>query len=657
MASVLDRPLFQKKATERVARERLNKLGNIQDYASEGMFGVGGTMEDTGLRYQQPFGYSEGQVDPGILGAVRQRDMQGSQIVQGGDLTAQDVPMLTEQRNAAVYALRDQRNAALQAIKDAQLSGDPNKYAAIKQLEARILDIDQKIAETSKSLDSGVRKASTIDDPEDFGPMDYARAGPENASGLSLYGLKPMGPGEMDIFQSISERAAAENLKQKPPVFGGAPAQKPVVTAAEAQVQNQSGPSGMEMEARKLPKDAQGVQKGPTGMEAEVLGRKGSITPTDVAAALNDPKPEVREKTAADFAKQFTDMGPKYEGIDKGLLLAQIGFAIAAGESPNAMKNIADGLSLGADTAIKDKAAKGEFDRQIQLAAMQYGLGEAGKLETEKRAMAREGKAGSFFVADKDVTFGGRKYSAGDNVFVPNSQLWEGGLPAGLSTESSYSALQTAQATVQKALIEAEKNNVIDGDQYKMVMSGVNDAADSYGQAAKMLPILEASLLRAANGEVTGFVPALQTAFNQAANAFGLKPEASYSNKEQYTSDLQKVTVKMVGDILGEGGKTISDNDRRIATEITATMNDLKSGIISDPDIVVSKIQDLMKTLEGNQQKAVDLYSTYMKDYGSTTTMSGAPFGSIYADRIFQTPTLSYTVGDDGIYRITTEGQ
>jgi hypothetical protein len=638
MASVLDRPLFQKKATERVARERLNKLGNIQDYASEGMFGVGGSMEDTGLRYQQPFGYSEGQVDPGILGAVRQRALQGSQIVQGGEYTNRDVPDLRARFQAS-------RNDLLQQIEDAQVSSDPSKYEVIKALKDKLAELDQ-------TRDQLLEKASgiTYTAEDKYGMLSGVGAGTPDVP-------EPMGPGEMDIFRSISERAAAENLKQKPPVFGGAPVQKPVVTAEEAQIQNQSGPSGMEMEARKLPKDAQGVQKGPTGMEAEVLGRKGSITPADVAAALNDPKPEVREKTAADFAKQFADMGPKYEGIDKGLLLAQIGFAIAAGESPNAMSNIANGLSLGADTAIKDRAAKAEFDRQIQLSAMQYGLGEAGKLESEKRAMAREGKAGSFFVADKDVTFGGRKYAAGDNVFVPNSQLWEGGLPAGLSTESSYSALQTAQATVQKALIEAEKNNVLDGDQYKMVMTGVNDAADSYGQAAKMLPILEASLLRAANGEVTGFVPALQTAFNQAANAFGLKPEASYSNKEQYTSDLQKVTVKMVGDILGEGGKTISDNDRRIATEITATMNDLKSGIISDPDIVVSKIQDLMKTLEGNQQKAVDLYSTYMKDYGSTTTMSGAPFGSIYADRIFQTPTLSYTVGDDGIYRITTEGQ
>jgi uncharacterized protein with HEPN domain len=355
-------------------------------------------------------------------------------------------------------------------------------------------------------------------------------------------------------------------------------------------------------------------------------------------------------------------MGPKYEGIDKGLLLAQIGFAIAAGESPNAMSNIANGLSLGADTAIKDRAAKAEFDRQIQLSAMQYGLGEAGKLESEKRAMAREGKAGSFFVADKDVTFGGRKYAAGDNVFVPNSQLWEGGLPAGLSTESSYSALQTAQATVQKALIEAEKNNVIDGDQYKMVMEGLNEAADSYGQATKMLPILEASLIKVADGTVTGIQPALKKAFNQAANAFGLKPQAEYETVEQYQADLEKVTTQMVGDILGEGGKTISDNDRRIVAEIAATMNTVRNQLIpgsvkADPDVVIRKIQDLMGTLESNQRKAVDMYSTYMKDYGSTQTMSGAPFGNLYAERIFNTPSLSYTVGDDGIYRITPEGQ
>jgi uncharacterized protein with HEPN domain len=222
--------------------------------------------------------------------------------------------------------------------------------------------------------------------------------------------------------------------------------------------------------------------------------------------------------------------------------------------------------------------------------------------------------------------------------------------------------LQTAQATVQKALIEAEKNNVIDGDQYKMVMEGLNEAADSYGQATKMLPILEASLIKVADGTVTGIQPALKKAFNQAANAFGLKPQAEYETVEQYQADLEKVTTQMVGDILGEGGKTISDNDRRIVAEIAATMNTVRNQLIpgsvkADPDVVIRKIQDLMGTLESNQRKAVDMYSTYMKDYGSTQTMSGAPFGNLYAERIFNTPSLSYTVGDDGIYRITPEGQ
>ncbi|CAB4189976.1 hypothetical protein UFOVP1202_19 [uncultured Caudovirales phage] len=649
MASVFDRPMFQRGGPHTVARDRLKKMGNIQDYASEGMFGTGRTMEDTGFRYQQPLGYGEGQVDPSILEATKQRALSGSQIVQGGRYTQKDVLGLVGQFQQA-------RNDLLQQIKDVQLSSDPNKFEVIKDLEGKIISLDQIRDQT---LEKAGKITYTAQDK--YGQLaDSPTALPVRED--------PMGPGEMDIFQNISERAAAENLKQKPPVFGGAPAQKPVVTAAEAQVQNQSGPSGMEMEARKFPNGPQvsqvpqEVQKGPTGMEAEVLGRKGTITPADVAAGLNDPKPEVREKTALDFAKQFSDMSPKYEGLDKGLMLAQIGFAIAAGESPNAMKNIADGLSAGAGMMIKEKQAKNEFDRQVQLSAMQYGLGEAGKLETEKRALAREGKNGSFFVADKDLTFGGRKYDQGDNVFVPNSQLWEGGLPAGLSTETSYNALLTTQATLQKAMLEAKARGVIDGDQYKMVMTGLNEAADSYGQATKMLPILEASLIKVADGSVTGIVPALKTAFNRAANAFGLKPEASYENKEQYVADLEKVTTQMVGDILGEGGKTISDNDRRIVSEIAATMNTVKDQLIpgsvqADPDVVIKKIQDLMTTLESNQRKAVDMYSTYMKDYGSSQTMSGAPFKSLYAERIFNTPSLSYTVGDDGIYRITTEGQ
>lgn len=605
MASVLDRPLFQKNATERMARERLKKLGNIQDYASEGMFGVGGTMEDTGLRYQQPFGYSEGQVDPGILGAVRQRDMRGSQIVQGGDLTAQDVPMLMEQRNAA-----------MQSIKDAQLSSDPNKYEAIDQLKSKILDIDQKIDVASK-----------ITEVQDVSARDF--------SGMN-FKPKPMGPGEMDIFQSISERAAAENLKQKPPVFGGAPAQKPVVTAAEAQVQNQSGPSGMEMEARKLPKDAQGVQKGPTGMEAEVLGRKGSITPTDVAAALNNPDPEVREKTAADFAKQFADMGPKYEGIDKGLLLAQIGFAIAAGDSPNAMSNIANGLSLGADTAIKDKAAKAEFDRQIQLAAMQYGLGEAGKLETEKRAMAREGKNGTHYVADREITFGGRKYTAGQSVFLPNSTLWETGVPEGLVTESMADSVSKNRAAFEVALAKAQADKTLSVSDFTKLNTDLNDAADSLESTLALRPLLEASIIRT-DGKVTGVNAFLTKWVNDAASAIGVDLGKSYEDPAQFQVDMLNVSNQLIQEILRETGRNISVSDRKIVADMVGQINNDYDRITTDPNILLGSLQNVLKVINKNEQAAIDQYTTITRNTAGLLSPSGGELNlSDRASRVFQ---------------------
>jgi hypothetical protein len=618
MASVLDRPLFQKKATERVARERLNKLGNIQDYASEGMFGVGGTMEDTGLRYQQPFGYSEGQVDPGILGAVRQRALQGSQIVQGGEYTNRDVPDLRARFQAS-------RNDLLQQIEDAQVSSDPSKYEVIKALKDKLAELDQ-------TRDQLLEKASgiTYTAEDKYGMLSGVGAGTPDVP-------EPMGPGEMDIFRSISERAAGENLKQKPPVFGGAPAQKPVVTAEEAQIQNQSGPSGMEMEARKLPKDTQGVQKGPTGMEAEVLGRKGSITPADVAAALNDPKPEVREKTAADFAKQFADMGPKYEGIDKGLLLAQIGFAIAAGESPNAMSNIANGLSLGADTAIKDKAAKGEFDRQIQLAAMQYGLGEAGKLESEKRAMAREGKNGTHYVADRDITLGGRKYTAGQSVFLPNSTLWETGVPEGLVTESMADSVSKNRAALEVALKQAEADKVLSVTDFNKLSGELNTAADSLESTRALRPLLEASIIRAANGTVTGVNASIVKWVNRGAAAAGVDLGKSYEDPARFEKDMLAVSNRLIQEILRESGRNISGMDRQIVADIVGRISTDYEAITADANVLLGSLQNVLSVIDSNEQAAIDQYTTITRNTAGLLSPSGGELIlSDRASRVFQ---------------------
>ena len=72
---------------------------------------------------------------------------------------------------------------------------------------------------------------------------------------------------------------------------------------------------------------------------------------------------------------------------------------MAAGKSPNAIENIASAMSDGADMLIKDKAKRDEFDRQLKLSALQYGLQETGKLRAEDRLEARERRATKDYVA------------------------------------------------------------------------------------------------------------------------------------------------------------------------------------------------------------------------------------------------------------------
>jgi len=664
MASVLDRSMFQKKATERVARERLKKMGNIQDYAGSGMFGTGGTMEDTGFRYPQPLGYGVGQVDPGIPEALKQRSFSGSQIVQGGDYTNRDVPDL----RAKFQGLR---NDLLMKIREVQTSSDPNKFEIINELQSKLAKLDR---ERDKTIALADRVTYTAEDK--YGNL------PGGATPFySTDVVGPMLPQNMDIFQSLSERAAQNNLKTVPPVpnpaltpppsdmevdargqstrtfMDGKPLTAAGIPAFKGMLENQAGPSGMEMEARKLPKDAQGVQKGPTGMEAEVLGRKGSITPADVAAGLNNPKPEVREKTAADFAKQFADMAPKYEGINKGLMLAQIGFAIAAGESPNAMSNIANGLLAGSNMMIKDKAAKDEFNRQIQLSAMEYGL----EIAKEDRALGREiakedralGREFTDYVASGEVTYRGKTYESGESIPVLHSDIISGRMPDGVVSESLSDAMRVRDTALRTALIEAEENKTLSAEQYRASIAEIDKAADAFSKARNTIPLIEASIIRNAKGEVNGLKPAFLKAVNQAASALQIKLEG-LDSVEKYDSAMKTVAARMVQDILGEAGNNISNVDRALVDSIVGVAAGGYGNMFKDQGVLNDKLQEILQQAESKQQSALDTYNTLMEGLSGTYTPSGTPFRSEKAERVFnpeeQAPKFEYLIDESGKY-------
>ena len=606
MDNVLNRPLFR----HREARDRLNESVGVQRFQEGGIvsgagnpdFGGGSrapvnmTADPSGAitrQYRQqnirPVGLAS---LPSSSAAENLYNLRGFQLANNELLAAEDEVKLMQERFA----------------------DDPTGENQQAYLDA-LADLEAQRQKTEAVRESFV--------PGPLGPISDTRGtlaveGPEAM-------VSQMSPEQLDIFNNL-DRAAE---KPAPDVVPRGPSGMETEARDRGLVSPRPlGPSGMEMEAR-----GRGVQdEAPAGrstMEADARDRGPLVTnPADVAAGLNAPDPAVREKTVTDFMKEYTDAAPKYEGADKGLLLAQIGFAIAAGESPNAMQNIANGLLAGSDMMLKDKAAKDEFNRQVQLSAMQYGFGEA----ASQRALERQF---TDYVASRDVTYRGKKYGPNESVPVLHSDIIGGRMPEGVITEGSSDALIAADAAVRKSMAEALKEQTLTPAAYQEAINTLDTAASDYSSARNLMPLLEASLVRVAGGEVTGIDAALTRKMNEVMNAVGLKPESEYESPEAFESALRQVSVTMVQDLLGESGKTISDADRRLIDGLIGLQQDVVSGIVKDPDILTRKVQELMRVLEGKQRNALDAYTTAMEGYGGTYTPSGTPLRSLRAERVF----------------------
>ena len=194
---------------------------------------------------------------------------------------------------------------------------------------------------------------------------------------------------------------------------------------------------------------------------------------------------------------EFKQNAPKYEGMDKNVALAKIFFSIAAGKDPDAITNIAQGLEKGADMFIKDKAKRDDFNRQVDLASLRYGL--------QERSKDRKLK---YFIADKDVTVDGKKYEKGSVVDLTEGFIRKNGIPAGLSTETLTKAAMDNTASIKKALAKAAKDKQITNKDFIALGKQVTDATDTFTKSRNLQTLIQGQIFQVADGKVTGITPA-----------------------------------------------------------------------------------------------------------------------------------------------------
>ena len=260
-------------------------------------------------------------------------------------------------------------------------------------------------------------------------------------------------------------------------------------------------------------------------------------------ASINEVKKQVSDvvKSGAgvngalkQLMKEFTDNAPEYKGLDRGLAIAKIGFAMAAGESPNAITNIAKALSDGADMFIEDNAKRDAFNRQVKLSALQYGLGEVSKQRAQARTDARTRT--DFAVGDKPIQWKGTTYQPGETISISNKDYFENGgkLPAGLQTMTMYTSNQAAlNARLKSAATLAAKNLEMKTMNVKDQKTFVDDFAGLHRKASKAETagtLLETVIKTAP--DVVGFKAAGKSAGAMFAAAFGYDAPKGWSQRD-----------------------------------------------------------------------------------------------------------------------------
>ena len=267
-----------------------------------------------------------------------------------------------------------------------------------------------------------------------------------------------------------------------------------------------------------------------------------------------------------DLMAQFTSNAPKYEGIDKGLAIMKIGASMSAGSSPYALQNISNALSSGADMLIKDKSKKDEFNRQVQLSALQYGIGEINKEKTQQRADVRNIK--DYVVGKGGLTMpDGTKFEEGRTVSLNMEQALS--LGSDLSNLSSIAAFNTRQAAMTKALtaqlkvIEAQQGKGVKYTDFKSSIEDYNGSLKSAKDAELAKVFINNALLTVAEDDVGSLSTAGKDLLRKGFTAFGLESPEGFDTlsklNRQMSLALNSIIPLAIGDT--QSANSISDRD------------------------------------------------------------------------------------------------
>ena len=361
-----------------------------------------------------------------------------------------------------------------------------------------------------------------------------------------------------------------------------------------------------------------------TAIDTTTQAVQENINAIKEAANTNDKK--TVENNLEGYIEEFKAAMPKYEGMteeEKGFAIIEAGLNIAAGESPNAIMNIANGLKPVVAKLAKNKEAEKAFNTQINISAAKYGIERLNNdrqrnfnLEDEMRKYMREEK--TFFVSNpKGETIDGVFYKQGSPITLTNQQINDGafekikgkvtseGIMKQIISDANDLFIATQKAEIENQgkgnITTKESKNLLD-----ITAQGRTFAKDAETNV-KMMAFLDVGMEYNAEKKLTGLNNYFKQKIQKLSNAAPILKQIKYldqlqkdgAKKEQFEYQQQVIANMMIKEILGEGSKNVSNIDRQLAGEIVGLLKGADT-IFANEEILHQRLQSIRGRIASN---------------------------------------------------------
>ena len=361
-----------------------------------------------------------------------------------------------------------------------------------------------------------------------------------------------------------------------------------------------------------------------TAIDTTTQAVQENINAIKEAANTNDKK--TVENNLEGYIEEFKAAMPKYEGMtekEKGFAIIEAGLNIAAGESPRAIINIANGLKPVVDRMAKDEKEKKAFNTQINISAAKYGIERLNNdrqrnfnLEDEMRKYMREEK--TFFVSNpKGETIDGVFYKQGSPITLTNQQINDGafekikgkvtseGIMKQIISDANDLFIATQKAEIENQgkgnITTKESKNLLD-----ITAQGRTFAKDAETNV-KMMAFLDVGMEYNAEKKLTGLNNYFKQKIQKLSNAAPILKQIKYldqlardgAKKSKIEYQQQVIANMMIKEILGEGSKNVSNIDRQLAGEIVGLLKGADT-IFANEEILHQRLQSIRGRIASN---------------------------------------------------------